>query len=101
MALSFSVTEQSLPEQRNRPEPPANVPANSRPSSAPVPCDVWVIEPPGGAAASEVERVTGHQASWMSSSDAGTVSPLSPLTSFNRLRFSGVKAITSGAPTSA
>ena len=45
--------------------------------------------------------MTGNQSASMASPDAGTVSPVSPLTSRSRLRFSGVKATASGSPTSA
>ena len=60
-----------------------------------------MTEPFGGAAASEVEPITGNQAFRIASPVDGTVSPVSPLTSFSWFRFSGVKGIASGAPTSA
>ena len=45
--------------------------------------------------------MTGSQAVSMASPDSGTLSPVSPLTSFSLLRFSGMKAIVSGGPASA
>ena len=98
---SSSVTEQAAPEQRYVPVPPPKVPAKSRPTSPPsLVIAEWVIEPFSGAASSSVERMSGSQPATISSPDAGTVSPVNPLTSRSLFKFSGTKGMGTGAPTS-
>ena len=65
-----------------------------------IPGDLLDLMTGGTVAGSEFERIAGYHPLRIASPDAGTVSPLSPLTSRSRFRFSGVNAIASGPATS-